>query len=134
MSVQNGETFCFYCDGSEQGDDGGSTTDALRLVRTLRLFRLVKLLRILRASRIITRWQDFYGFSFANMTLIRLLMTIAMLLHWYTCLWAFTALQGLPGVDLEVLDNTWVKNNDMQQYADGREFGPSTQGGARNPG
>ena len=68
----------------------------------------VKLLHILRASRIITRWQDFYGFSFATLTMIRLITTLAMLLHWFTCVWAFVALQGVPGVSLEGLD-TWVK-------------------------
>ena len=40
--------------------------------------------------------------------MIRLITTLAMLLHWFTCVWAFVALQGVPGVSLDGLD-TWVK-------------------------
>lgn len=98
--------------GDDDGDSTASETAAFRLVRTVRLLRLVKLLRILRASRIITRWQvpsrglpqrgtrvvwgacalltvgslpglqDFFGFTFAALTLMKLLVSIFLMLHW----------------------------------------------------
>ena len=120
LSARGHATFCLIC---QEGGDDGMDIDALRLVRTLRLFRLVKLLRILRASRIITRWQDFYGFSYATLTLIRLLTTLALLLHWFTCLWAMCALQGMPGVAMNDLE-TWVQASGLQEYADDGQAGP----------
>ena len=43
----------------------------LRAVRVIRLVRLVKLLRILRASRIIARWQSYFGIPFAQVRPLR---------------------------------------------------------------
>ena len=43
----------------------------LRTFRFVRLIRLVKLLRVLRASRIIARWQNFIGLSYAQLTMIK---------------------------------------------------------------
>ena len=37
----------------------------------LRMLRLVKLMRVLRASRIIGRWQDHVGFSYALISLLQ---------------------------------------------------------------
>ena len=59
-----------------------SGTGTLRLIRTLRLLRLVKLLRILRASRIIQRWQDYFGFSYVQLSLGSLVVMLFMFLHW----------------------------------------------------
>ena len=127
MAVKSGSSFSFYEASAETDviDDGDQDLEMLRLVRTLRLFRLVKLLRILRASRIILRWQDFYGFSYATMTLVRLITTLAMLLHWYACLWAFVALQGLPGVDMNGLE-TWVQVTGMQECAGAGDVGQAS--------
>jgi len=95
-----------------------SGTGTLRLIRTLRLLRLVKLLRILRASRIIQRWQDYFGFSYVQLSLGSLVVMLFMFLHWYACLWSYAALGGVwekTADDLET-DSTWVEKMGMEKW------------------
>jgi hypothetical protein len=104
---------------NQEAEAGTNSAELLRLIRTLRLLRLVKLLRILRASRIITRWQDFFGFSYAQLSLGALTTMLFTLLHWYACLWSFAALGGLwvhtEGIDLAT-DSTWIEAMGMQEW------------------
>lgn len=57
--------------------------------RLLRMLRLAKLLRIIRASRIINRWQDHVGLSFALLALVKFTIMTCVLAHWLACLWGF---------------------------------------------
>ena len=120
-SQPGGTTFCIYCQ-DEDSDDGDDSTDALRLVRTVRLLRLVKLLRILRASRIIQRWQDFFGFTYAQLTLFKLLTSLFMLLHWYSCIWSYTALEWNKSSDALAFETTWIDGMNMTQWVDDNEM------------
>ena len=61
--------------------DNEEDLSILRVARILKLLRLAKLLRVLRASRIISRWQNFVGLSFAQMTMIRFLMATVLMIH-----------------------------------------------------
>ena len=76
-----------------QGDDGQT------ILRALRVFRVVKLARILRASRIIKRWQDYIGLSFAMISLLRFLILVLVLAHWLACAWGYVG-AGDKGVVL----------------------------------
>ena len=66
----------------------------LRVLRLIRLLRLLKLLRVLRASRIISRWQAYFGFSFKTMALITFSITVVTFAHWMACLWALVGWQN----------------------------------------
>ena len=56
-------------------------TSILRAIRTIRLIRLVKLLRILRASRIINRWKDYFGLSYAALSMISFISMTVFIVH-----------------------------------------------------
>ena len=56
-------------------------TSILRAIRTIRLIRLVKLLRILRASRIINRWKDYFGLSYAALSMISFSSMTVFIVH-----------------------------------------------------
>jgi hypothetical protein len=70
----------------------GTQSNALTL-RLLRMLRIMKLARIVRASRILARWQDHIGLSYAHSSLVRFLMMTLVLAHWLACLWGFVGLQ-----------------------------------------
>ena len=55
----------------------------------LRCLRVVKLARIIRGSRIIRRWQDSVGMSYAHLSLLRFLVGTLVLAHWMACVWGF---------------------------------------------
>ena len=55
----------------------------------LRCLRIVKLARIIRGSRIIRRWQDSIGMSYAHLSLLRFLVGTLVLAHWMACIWGF---------------------------------------------
>lgn len=80
-----------------QGDESSAT-----LLRALRVFRVVKLARILRASRIIKRWQDYIGLSFAMISLVRFLILVLVLAHWLACAWGYAGM----GDNGEILSTT----------------------------
>lgn len=117
-SQPGGAPFCIYCEDEDDED----STDALRLVRTVRLLRLVKLLRILRASRIIQRWQDFFGFTYAQLTLFKLITALFMLLHWYSCIWSYTALEWKRSSGTLDFETTWIDGMNMTQWVDDNEM------------
>ena len=81
----------------------------LRTFRFIRLMRLIKLLRILRASRIIARWQNFIGISYAQMTMIKFMTTTFFLVHFMACTWAYVGLnwEPTPGSTLD-WESTWL--------------------------
>ena len=47
--------------------------------RLLRMLRVVKLVRLIRASRILKRWRDHIGFSFAYLSLLRFVLITVVL-------------------------------------------------------
>ena len=97
--------------GSSSGGDGGGGedgTDMLRLIRGIRLVRLVKLLRILRASRIIARWQNFIGMSFAQLSMIKFAVMTVFLVHILACFWAYTGINWKRDDDDLEHETTWV--------------------------
>ena len=63
--------FGFVAEANGWGVQGGG--NALRL-RLLRMLRIMKLARIVRASRILARWQDHIGLSYAYSSLLRFMM------------------------------------------------------------
>ena len=56
--------------------------------------RILKLMRILRASRIISRWQDHVGLSYALMSLLKFTFLMMIVAHWLACLWGFISEEG----------------------------------------
>ena len=97
------------CSSSGDGDcDGEDGTEMLRLIRGIRLVRLVKLLRILRASRIIARWQNFIGMSFAQLSMIKFAVMTVFLVHILACFWAYTGINWEADDDDLEHETTWV--------------------------
>lgn len=76
-----------------------------QMFRLLRMLRLMKLMRIMRASRIIGRWQDHVGLSFAFLSLIKFTFLTGVLAHWLACLWGFV---GASGDTLDDEETTWT--------------------------
>ena len=76
-----------------------STLGPLRAVRMMRLLRLVKLLRILRASRIVARWQNFIGLSYAQMSMLKFATMTCFLVHILACFWSYQGINWRPGDD-----------------------------------
>ena len=105
-------------------DEEQSDVGLLRAFRFIRLVRLIKLLRILRASRIILRWQNFVGISYAQLTMIKFFTSSVFLVHFMACTWAYIGLnwEPSPGLTLE-WETTWL------QY-----YGFATAGGNRTHG
>ena len=79
--------------------------------------RLVKLLRILRASRIVGRWKDYIGLSFAQVTMIEFVTMTIFLVHMMACLWAYIGINWVPtcGTTLE-FETTWIKHYGFEVY------------------
>ena len=73
--------------------------------RLLRMLRIMKLARIVRASRILSRWQDHIGLSYAYTSLFRFLLITLVLAHWLACLWGFVGLADEQGPDFSWPDD-----------------------------
>ena len=84
-------------------------TSMLRLTRTVRLLRLVKLLRILRASRLVARWQSFFGISYAVFKMIQFFLMTFFVVHLMACAWAWLGINwvGSTGYTL-AWEQTWI--------------------------
>jgi potassium voltage-gated channel Eag-related subfamily H protein 7 len=78
--------------------DSDSMTQA-RLIRLIRLLRLLKLLRLLRGVRILERWQDEIGVTYAARNLMKFAMMLVTLIHWMGCGLRMTA-EMFPYTDL----------------------------------
>tara|TARA_B110001452_G_C15232388_1_gene426830 strand:+ start:798 stop:2603 length:1806 start_codon:yes stop_codon:yes gene_type:complete len=79
--------------------------------------RLIKLLRILRASRIISRWKDYVGLSFAQVTMIEFVTMTVFLVHMMACLWAYIGINWQPtnGTTLD-FETTWIQFYGFDEY------------------
>ena len=55
--------------------------------RLLRMLRLLKLVRMVRGMRIIARWQDHVGLSFAFLALLKFAVMTVVLAHWLCLLY-----------------------------------------------
>tara|TARA_B110001452_G_scaffold132915_1_gene110508 strand:+ start:2099 stop:4573 length:2475 start_codon:yes stop_codon:yes gene_type:complete len=89
-------------------DPTQDSTNLLRLIRGIRLVRLVKLLRILRASRIIARWQNFVGLSFAQLSMIKFAVITVFLVHLLACFWAYWGINWKKDDDDLIHETSWV--------------------------
>ena len=88
-----------------------STTEgSTAIFRSLRVLRVVKLARLLRASRILKRWQDYIGLSFAMLSLIRFLILIIVLAHWLACAWGYigSSSDGPTAANASSAEEAWV--------------------------
>ena len=65
-----------------------------QLFKLLRMLKLLKLVRMVRGMRIVSRWQDYIGVSFAVLALVKFAIMTIVLAHWLACLWAFVSLGG----------------------------------------
>ena len=77
----------------------GSDRDSeqlLKLIRLLRLLRLLKLIRIVRATRIFRRWESRLGVSYATATMVKLMLYIVLMTHWFACFWTMQACSEPP--------------------------------------
>lgn len=102
-------------------DSGGELSETM--LRAVRIFRVVKLARILRASRIIKRWQDYIGLSFAMISLYRFLILVLVLAHWLACVWGY-----MGSVDHEVL-----VNREWTSYEEGLTWRDKARVYSQNP-
>ena len=75
-----------------QGEASGAqslTVDSVgaETLRIIRVLRLLKLVRILRSSRLVRRWQTYFGLSFAALALVKFIALAVVTAHWFACLW-----------------------------------------------
>jgi hypothetical protein len=85
-------------------------TTLLRAVRTVRLLRMIKLLRIFRASRIVSRWRDFFGLSYAHTSIILFALMTAFMVHLMACVWGAVGLYWTPseGLTVTTVEQPWI--------------------------
>ena len=85
--------------------------------------RLIKLLRILRASRIISRWKDYVGLSFAQVTMIEFVTMTIFLVHMMACLWSYIGINWQPtnGTTLD-FETTWLHAYGFDEYEERGEL------------
>ena len=57
--------------------------------RLLKLLRVAKIMRILRATRVVKRWEDHIGLSFATRSLFTFLISTVVMAHWLACVWGY---------------------------------------------
>lgn len=74
-----------------EGDDGGAAAERLGSLRVLRALRLIKLVRLVRASRVFERWRAKITLSYANQTIMQLVLVVLFTSHWYACVIALSA-------------------------------------------
>jgi len=94
----------------------------LGLLRLLRVFRILKLMRIVRASRIINRWQDHIGLSFASMSLIQFTCLTCVLAHWLACLWGFQGIRSEAEWHNYGQGLTWIQKANISNSANEYEL------------
>ena len=88
-----------------------------QMFRLLRMLRLIKLMRVVRASRILSRWQDHIGISYAMLSLAKFSVITFVLAHWLACLWAFVGSStGEPYTGFES-GLTWRQKHRVQVNA-----------------
>lgn len=75
-------------EGNAMNAEASEKLSGFRMIRAL---RLVKLVRLIRASRLLARWQARIGLSFGATTLLRIVVMMALVCHWYACVFALQA-------------------------------------------
>jgi len=63
-----------------------SNASIFSMIRMLRLLRLIKLARILRASRIFSRWENSLALSSSTTSLLKYMILIIFVVHWFACI------------------------------------------------
>jgi len=69
------------------GEQGGSDTGNLKILRVVRVARLIKLVRLVRSSRIIKRWESRMAINYGHLALGKTLIILLLSGHWYACIW-----------------------------------------------
>jgi len=77
---------------SSAADSPGELSEKFYGLRTIRALRLIKLVRLIRASRLIQRWQAKIGLSYEQLTLAKVLISLLLAAHWYSCIFALQAM------------------------------------------
>lgn len=78
-----------------------STVRQLQILRVLRIFKLTRLARIIGAARIAKRWEAYLSLSRALLNLIRFIIAIVLLVHWFACAYRLMPI-------LEQQDDNWA--------------------------
>jgi len=104
---------------SEESEDGTSSSSAAgSTLRVLRVLRIMKLARILRASRILDRWENHWGVSYAKTSLIKFMMYAIMTAHWLACCWGFAGkVSEIDGTELRTVGGfgrSWIERAGLQ--------------------
>lgn len=93
---------------------GNSTLNVLKLVRILRLARLLKLFRLSRLTRFFARLDDEFDFPPASIDLLRLLLQVILIGHFFACLWMFITVVNYLSVTLEEVPGPcWWRNMNL---------------------
>ena len=67
-------------------DAGAADLTNLSILRVVRVVRLVKVVRLVRASRLYKRWQAYMSLSYANETIVQVILMVLITCHWYACI------------------------------------------------
>eukprot|EP00753_Platysulcus_tardus_P004747 PLAT12659.1.p1 GENE.PLAT12659.1~~PLAT12659.1.p1 ORF type:complete len:850 (-),score=394.01 PLAT12659.1:54-2603(-) len=71
--------------------------DGLKILRVVRLLRLLKLFRVLRAGRIFQRWETSLNMNFSLLSLIKFILVLSIMAHWFACGWLIVAQLEMDG-------------------------------------
>lgn len=75
-----------------------SVNTSIKFLRCVRLLRLIKVIRILKTSKIVSRWRDHFGITFAKQRLAKFTFVLVLSSHWMACFWGMVGLN--VGADL----------------------------------
>ena len=79
--------------------------DNIRTLRVLRALRLIKLSKLLTGARIIKRWETKVAINYAAISLLKCLLGMLLLSHWFACIWGLQASFAATRMD------TWLGGN-----------------------
>jgi hypothetical protein len=77
--------------GIAAGTTASSNLDNLRTLRVLRALRLIKLSKLLTGQRIIKRWETKVAINYAAVSLLKCLIGMLLLSHFFACIWGMQA-------------------------------------------
>jgi len=92
--------------GVDEESGGGGGGASTRFLRVVRMLRLLKLARMLRGSRIVHRWQSYFGTSYAVLSLWQFLLLTAFTAHWMACMWVMVGKVNDIDEDTVILDSS----------------------------
>ena len=105
-------------DGADADESGGGGAESLlRVVRAVRLLRLIKLGKVLGMSRILKRYEAHMDISYAQISLVKLVVSIIAWSHLQACVWGMIPTLEAEGTvtwltDLAESEGTTVQDLD----------------------